>query len=352
LSRTTASTPPAGRGGPPFRFLQQLLAFLARHQAALWWLHSAWALGCGVAVMWIGTRHFAFVRIAVVYVAVIWVVSLLSPWLLSHPALSGRSHWLRIAVNYISRNFYQQVLFFVLPIYYASATAGSINMLFVAVVGVSAVISTLDVVYDRHLSTNRDLTAAFFAVNLFVCLTAAVPIVWHVGPSFALRISGGLSFAGFASFYLGRQADAVRPWKGMLAVVLALALIITRGQRLIPPVPMRLSSAAFGDQVDRQTLQMNARFDRVPHSWSGTLDAVTAINAPMGLTELVRHRWQIDGVTVRMTDAHQVNGGRKEGFRLWTALPLDRTPAGARISVDVEMENGQLIGSATIPVAR
>jgi hypothetical protein len=167
LSRTTASTPPAGRGGPRFRLPRRSFAFLARHQAALWWLHSAWALGCGVAVMWIGTRHFAFVRVAVVYVAVIWLVSLSSPLLIAHQALSGRAHWVRLGLNYISRNFYQQVLFFVLPIYYASATAGSINMLFVALVGVSALISTLDVVYDRHLSTNRDLTAAFFAVNLF-----------------------------------------------------------------------------------------------------------------------------------------------------------------------------------------
>jgi hypothetical protein len=302
--------------------------------------------------MWIGTRHFAFVRVAVVYVAVIWLVSLSSPLLIAHQALSGRAHWVRLGLNYISRNFYQQVLFFVLPIYYASATAGSINMLFVALVGVSALISTLDVVYDRHLSTNRDLTAAFFAVNLFSCLTAAVPIVWHVGPSLALRISGGLSFVGFASFYLGRRSDEARPWVGMLAVVLLLVLIITRGQRLIPPVPMRLSSAAFGDQVDRQTLQMHAQFDRVPRGWSGTLDAVTAINAPMGLTESVRHRWQVDGVTVRTTNAHQVNGGRKEGFRLWTALPLDGAPAGARVSVDVETDAGQLIGRAAILVAK
>ena len=121
-------------------------------------------------------------------------------------------------------------------------------MMFVGLLAVSALISTLDVVYDRHLSTNRDLVAAFFAVNLFACLTAAVPIVWHVGSALALRVSAGLSFAGFASFYLGRRVGGTpKPWIGMLAVVVMLARVITRGQRLIPPVPMRLSSAAFGD---------------------------------------------------------------------------------------------------------
>ena len=329
------------------------MAFLSRHQATFWWLHSAWALGCGVAVMWIGRRHFAFVRVAVLYVVVIWLASLFSPWLLARPAFSERAHWLRLGVNYVSRNFYQQVLFFVLPIYYASATAGSLNMVFVALVGMSALVSTLDLVYDRHLSTNRDLVAAFFALNLFACLTAAIPVVWHVGPSLALRISAGLSFAGFASFYLGRRVDSrPKPWVSMLAVVLLFALVITRGQRLVPPVPMRLSSAAFGDDVDRETLQMRARFDRVPPGWTGTLDAVTAINAPMGLTESVRHRWQIDGLTVRTTSAHQVNGGRKQGFRLWTALPIERAPSGSHISVDVETDAGQLIGRAQIRVAR
>jgi Family of unknown function (DUF5924) len=351
LSRTTAP-PPEGRGGPPSG-LPGSIAFLARHQATLWWLHSTWALACGVAVMWIGTHHFTFVRVAVVYVALIWLVSLFSPKLLAHPSVAGRAHWLRLGVNYVSRNFYQQVLFFVLPIYYASATLTSANMLFVGLVAMSAIISTLDVVYDRHLSTNRDLVAAFFACNLFACLTAAVPIVWQFGPSMALRISAALSFVEFASFYFGRPVGThPKPWVGMLAVVLLLALVITRGQRLVPPVPMRLSGAAFGDQVERQTLQMATRFQQVPAGWSGTLDVVTAIDAPMGLTESVRHRWRIDGITVRTTAAHQVSGGRKEGFRLWTALPIASAPQGARISVDVETNSGQLIGRAAIRVGR
>ena len=91
----------------------------------------------------------------------------------------------------------------------------------------------------------------------------------------------------------------------MLAVVLVLGWDLTRGQRLIPPVPLRLSAAAFGDDVQRETLQMRPTIRSVPVGWSGTLDAVTAINAPMGLTESVRHRWQINGVIVHTTNAHR-----------------------------------------------
>ena len=76
MSRTTAPTPTAGRGGPSPGIPGRTIAFLARHQMVFWWLHSIWALACGVAVIWIGTRHFTFVRVAVVYVVVIWLVSL------------------------------------------------------------------------------------------------------------------------------------------------------------------------------------------------------------------------------------------------------------------------------------
>jgi hypothetical protein len=332
-------------------FRRGSLTVLARHQETFWWLHSVWALGCGMAVMWLGTRHFTFVRVAVLYVAAIWLASMLTPWMLEHPRLAGRARWVRLAVNYVSRNFYQQVLFFVLPIYYASATRGSVNMLFVVLIALSALVSTLDIVYDRHLSTSRNLVAVFFALNLFACLTAALPILWQVGPSLALRISAALAFLAFVSFYLRRPvAGHARPWVALLVVAVLLALTVIYGQRLIPPVPMRLAASAFGDEVDRESLEIRRRFERVPAGWTGTLDVVTAIRAPMGLTETVRHRWRVDNVLVRTTDAHRVNGGRKEGFRLWTALPLAHARPGTRISVDVETFAGQIVGRARIQV--
>ena len=61
----------------------------------------------------------------------------------------------RTSVYIFNKNFYQQVLFFVLPIYYASATLSSRNFLFVLLLVASALLSTLDIVYDRHLSVRR-----------------------------------------------------------------------------------------------------------------------------------------------------------------------------------------------------
>jgi Family of unknown function (DUF5924)/Protein of unknown function (DUF2914) len=327
----------------------RLTRLAARHQSLLWWGHSAWALAWGIVAMWLGTRHFAFLRIAVLYVAAVWLLSLTTPPT-DRPLPDRRAHWIRTGIAYLSRNFYQQILFFVLPIYYASATAGTINMAFVVLLALSALLSTLDVVYDRHLSRNRDLAAVFFTLNLFACLTAALPILWHVGPSLAVRTGAGLAFLGFVSFHLGRRPGRLGPWGALIASALLLAWIAGPGQRIVPPVPLRLVHTDFGDQVNRESMEMATHFTTLPAGWTGTLDAVTSVRAPMGLSEAVRHRWTVNGVPVKTTPAYQVSGGRPGGFRIWTALPIDGGRPGAWITLDVETEGGQIIGRGTLRI--
>jgi hypothetical protein len=135
------------------------LSWFQRHKDKLWWAHSGYALLLGIGIMWLGARDFTYLRIAVFHVGLIWVISLLLPKLLGHPRLPSK--WaprIRLAANFFSRNLYQQVLFFVLPIYYASASFPSRNFFFVALVGLSATLSTLDIVYDRHLAARRSLS--------------------------------------------------------------------------------------------------------------------------------------------------------------------------------------------------
>jgi hypothetical protein len=79
---------------------------------------------------------------------------------------------------------------------------------------------------------------------------------------------------------------------------------------------------------------------------------VTAVSAPLGLKDRVRHLWSVDGVAVQASAAYEVTGGRTEGYRLWTSLVLPAGRATTRVSVDVQTEGGQLIGRAILPVAR
>ena len=113
--------------------------WMERHETQLWWLHSVWALAFGIGVMWLGARNFAYLRIAILHVAFIWATSMALPFIVRSGSLS-RPWRLRVqlVVNYFNKNFYQQLLFFILPIYWLSTTPGSRNVLFVVLLATAA----------------------------------------------------------------------------------------------------------------------------------------------------------------------------------------------------------------------
>lgn len=340
--------PPAWRGR-----VRHAWGWVQARETALWWLHSTWALAFGVGVMWLGSRNYAWLRIAYAYVAFIWLTSLLLPRLLASRRVPPA--WRRpvqLTINYLQKNLYQQLLFFVLPVYWASTTLWTHNAWFVAVVALSATLSTFDIVYDRHLSVKRPLTALFFAFNVFVCANVALPVLWRVSNAMALRVSAALAFAGFVTLLFGLRRR--RLWRVLAVGVVGaalLAVLVEFGRPLIPPAPLRLVAPAFGTAIQRTPPRLTEPVTQLPPGFTGRLYVLTPIWAPLGLEDRVRHRWRIDGRVVHESPMYTVTGGRAEGYRLWTAVPVEALPGGARITVDVVTEAGQLIGRAELGVA-
>jgi hypothetical protein len=332
------------------RFVPSVLRFVERHDRLLWSLHSLWALALGIVVMWAGARNYAWLRVTIFHLAFLWVAGLFVPTLVDRPG--GGTRWrgrLRLVVNYFTKNFYQQLLFFLLPIYYASATAWSPNLLFVVFLGISALISTLDVFYDQHLSVRRGLTAVFFAFNLFACINVMLPVVFRISNRVALPVSAAFAVLAFATlrYRLGELARyRIRLQVGLAGIVLV--LLVALGRPLIPPAPLRVLKTDFGTGIDRGALRVTAPITALPAGWSGRVYAVTAIYAPLGLRDRVGHRWYQDGRLVYASPYYSLAGGRPEGFRLWTVATAKDVAPGARVRVDVRTESGQLIGRAEV----
>ena len=327
--------------------------FLAAHGTRLWWLHSAYALALGIAAMWLGARHYAFLRLAFAQVVAIWVTSLLLPQVPRLERVSPRArHGLRLAINYIHRNFYQQVLFFILPVYYASATLGSRQAAFLALLALAAVLSTLDVVYDRHVSVRPMAAAALLAFSVFACVNVALPVLWRIGHVPAMRIAAAAAALGFATV-LGRWPDLRRRRTAVLVGLAAAALVaaIELARPLIPPAPLTVAWAEFGLGLEGRAPAIREPVTSVAPGWSGRLFVVTAVRAPLGLEDRIRHRWRLDGRPLHASPFYRVTGGRPQGYRLWTSLVLRDLPARGRVRVDVETEGGQLVGRATVPIA-
>ena len=327
-------------------------AWLHRHETLLWWLHSLWALAFGIGMMWLGSRNSTYLRVAIVHVAFIWITSLLLPLVLRSARLTPVWHRrVQLVVNYFNKNFYQQLLFFMLPIFALSTTIDSPNVLGLVVLGVCALLSTLDLVYDRHLAERRLLTAAFFACTVFAGVAAALPILWQVPPEVALRAAGAAAGVGVVSLVLTeRRLDWQRTWFVGGLMLLGLALLVEHGRQFIPPAPLRLTDVAFGTDFDRTRLVMLAPVDHRPATYRGPIYLVTSIFAPTGLHERVRHVWYVDGRHVWTSRWYNVDAHDK-GYRLWTGRGTLPVSDGSRIHVDVETEGGQIIGRARLTEA-
>ena len=324
--------------------------FLDRHQDKLWWFHSSYSLLLGIGVMWLGTKKFAYLRLAVFHIAFIWLSSLALPLLARLRNIP--EHWrrrLRLLINYFQRNFYQQLLFFILPIYYLSASWGAANMLFVLLLAVSALLATMDIVYDRYLSRRWWVLAMFFAFNLFACINVMLPVVWNFKNAFALRLSALLALAGFASFCFALKAARQR---GRLLPILTAALLLAAvseiGRPLIPPAPLRLLNSSFSLELDGENRQPKFPLEHLPAGGSYKIFAMTAIGAPLGLKDRVGHRWYLNGRLVYISPFFTVNGGRESGFRLWTFRTLNNIEPRSTLRIDVLSEAGQLIGRARL----
>jgi hypothetical protein len=330
-----------------------LIAWIARHQDKLWWLHSLYALALGMGFMWLGNRNFAFLRLAVFHIGFIWLSSLLLPKLLTHPRVPPL--WaprLRLVVNFLNKNLYQQMLFFVLPIYYSSAIAGSRNFVFVLLVGLSALLSTADIVYDRHLSVKRHWNAFFFAFNLFALVNVMLPVLWNVSNTLATRGAGVAAFAGFLSLaYPAWRVKWLRIGAAVFVGCVIFALVEV-GRPFIPPAPLRAAKVELGRDFDKGAMAIVSPLTRLDAAANLRLFALTAVQAPLGLRERLQHRWYQNGKLICASPFYEIVGGREAGFRLWTSCVFPSISQGTTVRLEVETEGRQLISRTTLPSAR
>ena len=134
----------------------------------------------------------------------------------------------------------------------------------------------------------------------------------------------------------------------MAAFALALLGIVELCRVYVPPAPLRLMWSEFGPDFDRQSMRVANAIDQLNPADRVRLCGLTAIRAPLGLKERVRHRWYLDGQLIFTSAAFEITGGRDDGFRLWTICNLENVRPGSRLQIDAETESGQLIGRTRI----
>src|ERR1700742_584581 len=153
---------------------------LRDHGHKLWWLHSAYALALGAGVVAFAQRGFDHARWLAVSLGFAWLLVVLlfrifeaQPGGFDAPSTKTRVRF--YVMTYALKNLYQGMLFFLLPFYWKSTTLDAANGWFVILLGACAIVSTLDIVFDRVLMRFRWLASTFHAITLFGCLNLVIP---------------------------------------------------------------------------------------------------------------------------------------------------------------------------------
>jgi len=383
---TQAAPPPQGetpenarnvRVVPPVpyapSFRDRVRGVLRKHGRKLWWLHSAYALGLGISVVVFAQKGFDHARWLAISLGAAWLLVVLFFRLFGSgrqqrdlPFAATKVKVRFFAMTYALKNLYQGMLFFLLPFYFKSTSFHSANVWFVLLLGTCALLSTLDIVFDRVVFRFRALASVFHAVALFGCLNLVVPaLVPDTRTLVSLEIATAIAVVGFWTIHVDLGMLRDRRWIAAFVLSLGGAVgLAYAGRSAIPLVPMYLAHGAVGPIVlpdGRLGMEVSVLHSSV----IDRLIAITDVVVPGGKGDRLLHVWRHDGHEVHRASestsrvqqeqerVQETAGEDRGSVRLRSQLTGGQLPARlvGSWSIDVETQDGQLVGRVGFTVA-
>ena len=233
---------------------------------------------------------------------------------------------------------FRNVLFFLVPIWFGSATLTSINIAFPLLLVAMAFYSCFDRSYRAQVLERPAMRTLWGFVILFAALVPAVAVVASLQPRPAVVISAALAFLVTGAALLPRERWFRRQSQGHIVLAtLAGAFLLIWIAPALPPVPIICHRAEFGTGVHDRAIDGGAeRFDAPPPR----LYAWFAVALPAVYRQGINFQWFFNGRAAGRPVPSSVVGGRKEGYRTWSYLT---TPPAGEWRVDVLTDAGQLI---------
>jgi hypothetical protein len=345
----------------PVTLVARARKFLKEHGHKLWWLHSAYALALGVGVVFFAREGFAHARWMAVTLGLSWLLLVLMFRLSAagsavpaHEAPDAKTRVRFFVMTYALKNLYQGMLFFLLPFYWKSMTLDSANLWFCLMLGACAVLSTLDIVFDRVLMRFRWLASVFHGFTLFACCNLVIPALFPDTRTLTtLLAAAAIAVVSFWTLHVTKRELKQKAYAGVFALTVAAGVGLAYVARAaVPPVPMYVSSAGVGPkQLPDGRLAMEVK--TLHPSVIKELIAVTDVVVPGGKGDRLRHLWRHRGIPVhRTTEETSRIAGPKGVVRLRSSLTAEDLPADllGAWSVDVETDDGQLVGRTEFEV--
>jgi len=254
--------------------------------------------------------------------------------------------------SYVTRVLYQETLFFLLPFYAYSTVIGSPNMLFLALLGGLAVLSCIDLVFDRWLRTRPVFALTFFTIVAFAAINLLLPLLVGLQPRYSTPVAMLLALGGAVPLALRTARKGLRTRLWLVAAAVAMLAVPMGLPGVIPPVPLRMERATFASGIERSTLALaNTFLDRVSVAETGdALFVLVAVFAPTALPATVQLEWWRGSELLRVSREIGITA-HAASFRVWDAWrPASGSVSPGRYRVVLRTAQSRVFGVATLTV--
>jgi hypothetical protein len=321
-----------------------------------WWLHSGFALSFGVGVM-------LFARAGLAYADKV-MIALLGSWLLMFIALrfivgpTNRREQenvlrkgVRVATNYVIKQFYQQMFFFLTPLYASSATwslGASWNWWLAPLLLVCAVVSTMDLVFDNFIMERRLLASAMYGLAMFAMLNVMLPLLFELDHLTGLVVAAAATPISVALLSFSIR-QVMSPQGAVLTFGLTGALLagVWYGRTVIPPAPLAMPETSVGHGTTGSYECLPASKHHLRADKLDGLRCGSMLREPGGLKEPIVHVWTRNGLRLLppiKPDELQCDDGDATVFRSYFPQDqLPRNPTGSWSCATYTI-GGQLVG--------
>lgn len=302
----------------------------------------------GVAAVGFVRRGLPFAPVAVAFLVLAWTLAAAAERLLAPPpepladgvpptVESPFRRLARTAAGTLMVGLYQNVLFYLVPVWAASATWTSVNAAFPVLLAVMAVFSCFEYPYRRLVIDRPSIRALWTSVILFAALVPAA--AGHVDLPTRTYLALGAAAAAIAALAVLLPTRSLRSWGGpaVIACALLAAGLAWIAAPLLPPVPIVCVDSDTGTGLSDRTLTGQA--DTFP-SGTDRVYAWFAVASPPEHREEIAYRTYRDGVPIGRPLSGTVTGGRKHGYRTWT---FARSPRPGDWRVDLVTASGQIV---------
>lgn len=305
------------------------------------WLLPAISFAAG----WIG---FLLVRRGEDLARIVALLALLGWfWLLVEPWVRRRLEQRRprvgnLVVNFVSQSLQQELLFFSLPLLIGATQRDVGQIAFTGVVGLAALMTTVDPWYERFIATRAARRMSFHAFCSWIAALVVLPMVLLVPVERALPLSL-LGVAAWLLLTLPLSLYSLPRWRTRIAWMfgmLGVPLLLWQLRAQVPAAGLAVTDARVTQTVEQRVPGEPVRRLRREDLAQGVI-AFAAIRAPAGLSQQVVFEWRHNGERERIPV--EIQGGRADGFRAYSRKQVFPEDAAGLWTIDVLTPQAQLL---------